>query len=654
MNKQQRMKELISMMEKESFAYYNENTYLVSDQEYDAQFDELAALEKATGIVYANSPTAKVSGEVSDGLKTVKFDTPMLSCDKTKDHDVLWKFMDGRAVTLGWKLDGLTLVLYYENGELRQIVTRGDGEQGEDITHNRSAIGNIPQHIPCKEPVVVRGEGICSKANFEQVNEENDGRFSHPRVLASSAVRMLESKEAKLRCVEFIAFELVSPEMEFRMDSLAFLKEQGFDVVESVFLDGISRQDLDQAIEDMDPKQFPYPADGLVMEFDDIPYGKSLGATGHHYNCRMALKWPDELFPTKFRGVDMRCTRTGIVSLTAVFDPVVIDGATVQRATLHNLNFFRELHLGVGDELMVYKANMIIPAIAQNKTRSGTYVLPTTCPCCGSQLEERDGMLYCENPNCMAKQLKKLEHFVSKPCMNVDGVSGKSLAQLSQEGFIKNYADIWHLSEHKKEIENLPGWNTSSVKKLLSAIEKARHTSLAKLIPSFGIPMVGKTAGKLLHKQFHGDVKAFMEAVDSDYDFRQIEGFGEIMVCNLKEFFQNDATRKDWDSVLLEVSWEPDQQMEQIDEENPFYGKTVVATGSFSYFSRNGINRKLESLGAKAGSSVSKKTDFVIAGEKAGSKKEKAESLGIPVLTEEEFFEKLGITSDFEAHADRK
>ena len=646
MDKQKEIRELIEAMKKESEAYYNEDTSLVSDFDYDQQFARLEALEKETGIIYADSPTQKVSGSVSGRLKKVHHNKPMLSCKKTKDYGDLVKFGRGKDLVLSYKMDGLTIVARYEHGSLIQLITRGDGDDGEDITHNAWLFKNLPMRIPSEEYVEVRGEGVISYQEFEEFNE--DGKYENCRNLASGMVRQNDARGKRNCPVTFLAFELVAPLPNgTKLKSYEALENYGFTVVtHKPVSGGYTAEFLGKVIETyFAPKDCPFPVDGVVLDYNDLVYGREQGATGHHENCRIALKWPDTLYKTVFRGVDVQCTRTGRVSLTAIFDKVRIEGSTVGRATLHNLEFLQKLNLVPGDEIQVYKANMIIPAVHKNLTSHDDLdaykaLLPSVCPCCGGPLVEDQKNLYCQNPKCVAKNLKKLEHFVSRHAMNLVGISGGNLRDLVDHGFVTRYADLWHLDRHANEIMDMDGWGEESYRNLLTAAEDARHTTLARLIAAFGIPFVGKSAGKTIHKYFRGNVDDFVAAVDGGFDFHALDDFGDVMCSNLAAFFQDPESRKEWDSVLAEVFWEEDTAVS--DSSNPFTGKTVVATGSFQNFTRDGINAKLESLGAKAGSSVSKKTDYVIAGEKAGSKLDKAQTLGVPVLTEEQFLAMIG------------
>lgn len=430
----ERMRELIEQLTEADIAYYKNDAPIMTDLEYDRLTEELASLEHDTGLVLSDSPTQKVSGEILESLAEVRHTKPMLSAGKTKSIEDLIRFAAGRAVLLSWKMDGLTLVLRYEYGKLKQAITRGrEGIIGEDVTHTVRTFRNVPLTIPTKESFEVRGEGVISWENFRRINASLEEPYTHPRNLASGSTRKLDAGEASKRRLEFWAFELVSdhlePESKFAQQQ--FLQRSGFSVVPYIFLDaGHSGQDIRDTVADMEPKDFAYPVDGLVMEYEDLRYGKSLGATGHHENRLIALKWADELYSTRFRGVELATTRTGMVSITGLFDPISIDGTLVSRAYLHNLDIFDEFQFGIGDEISVYKANMIIPQIADNKTQSNTYMLPMTCPCCGKPLTVKytsggTRQLYCGNPHCAAKLVQKFAHFCEKTRMNIEGLSAQ-------------------------------------------------------------------------------------------------------------------------------------------------------------------------------------------------------------------------------------
>ena len=437
MEKLARVKELIAQLRLEDEAYYVEDNPRISDKQYDALFDELAALERETGVIYAGSPTARVQGKVLDSLRSVHHTKPMLSADKTKDIQEVekfareaWKAAFDKRVVVSWKLDGLTLVIRYKNRVLVEVITRGNGEDGEDVTHNIAAIFGIPKQLPAYAPsyVEVRGECVVSWVNFQEINDGVEVPYSHPRNLAAGSVRLLNPEEAKTRRLQFLAFELVKPKPVLISDSYEAMEQLGFDVVPHSV---VSAEDVVEAVNQYEPENYSLPVDGLIVEYNDKLFGESLGATGHHERCRIALKWKDETYPTKFRGVLLRPTRTGRVSLTALFDSVKIEGSKVTKATLHNYDIFSSLELGVGDTLQVYKANKIIPAIDANETKSGTYRLPETCPCCGAKLEvrkvEKTNFLVCPNSDCSAKHVRMYEHFCGRGYMNIKGLSGSTL-----------------------------------------------------------------------------------------------------------------------------------------------------------------------------------------------------------------------------------
>lgn len=630
-----RMKELIRLLNAESDAYYLKDDPIVTDAQFDAQMDELTQLEQELGIILAGSPTQKVGGGILDGLEKVVHPKPMLSADKTKSIDDLVKFAGDQLVSVSWKLDGLTLVLTYEDGKLVQAATRGDGTVGEDVIHNAKTIGNLPLVIPTKERVVVRGECVISWKDFSAFNETLDEPYSHPRNLAAGSVRQLDSNEAAKRPIKFLAFKLVEPVVATKVEQWLELTRVGFEVPHFAFaraeyIGGLVKSQA------FDPKTYENPVDGLIFEYNDIQYGMSLGATGHHERNIIALKWADEVYKTRFRGVRLQPTRTGLVSLTAEFDPVDIEGVKVARATLHNLTFFKNLKLGVGDEIEVYRANMVIPAIAQNNTKSGTYALPNTCPCCGTKLEitkpNETEFLRCPNPNCAAKQVRRFAHFCSRGCMDIRGLSESALEKLIEAGLLHELADIYKLGDHKEEIARLDGMGKQSAENLLKAIEDSRDTTLWRVVASMGIPLVGKAAGKALDDWCHGDPDVFCRTVDTN--LTAIPDFGEAMSRNLKAWWADHYA--EFEAVLNEVRIvTPTAAAGGV-----LAGKTVVLTGALS-ISRDEMTAKLEAAGAKVSGSVSKKTDYVLAGENAGSKLDKAKALGVKVISEAEALDLL-------------
>lgn len=647
----ERMRELIERLTEADIAYYKNDAPIMTDLEYDRLTEDLASLEHDTGLVLSGSPTQKVSGEILENLAEVRHTKPMLSAGKTKSIEDLIRFAAGRAVLLSWKMDGLTLVLRYEYGKLKQAITRGrEGIIGEDVTHTVRTFRNVPLTIPTKESFEVRGEGVISWESFRRINASLEEPYTHPRNLASGSTRKLDAGEASKRRLEFWAFELVSDhlEPESKLAQQQFLQRSGFSVVPYIFLDaGHSGQDIRDTVAGMEPKDFAYPVDGLVMEYENLRYGKSLGATGHHENRLIALKWADELYSTRFRGVELATTRTGMVSITGLFDPISIDGTLVSRAYLHNLDIFDEFQFGIGDEISVYKANMIIPQIADNKTQSNTYMLPMTCPCCGKPLTVKytsggTRQLYCGNPHCAAKLVQKFAHFCEKTRMNIEGLSATTLEKLIGHGWVRNFGDLYELEQHREDIVRTEGFGERSFDRLQAAIEKSRRCTLAKFISGLGIPMVGRHAGRDLDRYFHGSWAEFEAAILNGFDFTQLPDFGETMHNNIYTWYADAQEAKLWRPLLRKIQFETKENLTmETTMNNPFAGKTVVATGKLEHYTRDGIQEKLISLGAHPSGAVSKKTDYLIVGEKAGSKLTKAQQLGVKTLTEQEFEDML-------------
>ena len=642
----ERMLELIEQLNEADIAYYRDDNPVMSDRDYDILMDELKVLEKDTGLVLSNSPTQKVSGEILEELTPVRHTRPMLSADKIKSVDGLIQFAASRDVLLSWKMDGLTLVLRYEDGKLVQAITRGrEGIIGEDVTHTVRTFLNVPLSIPTKESFEVRGEGVISWENFRKINMNLEEPYSHPRNYAAGSVRKLNAGEAKNRLLEFLAFDLVSDYLEptSKIRQQEFLEHNGFSVVPYTYIKaGTSEEMFRNAIRIMEPKTFAYPVDGLIMEYEDIDYGKSLGATGHHENRLIAFKWEDELYDTKFLGVELATTRTGMVSITGIFEPVMIDGTEVSRAYLHNLDIFEKYRFGVGDEIKVYKANMIIPQIAENVTKSGSYMLPQYCPCCGEALTVKTTsggtrQLFCENTHCAAKLVQKFDHFCEKTRMNIEGLSATTLEKFISKGWIRDFGDLYELEQHREEIINTEGFGVKSYERLQASIEKSRHCTLAKFIAGLGIPMVGRHAGRDLDSYFSGSWEAFEQALRDGFDFTQLPDFGKTMNDNIYQWYADAEEEKLWRPLLNKIDFIKENNDMNINTNNPFNGKIVVATGKLENYTRDGIQNKLLELGAHPASSVTKKTDYLIVGEKAGSKLAKAKQLGIKTLTEQEF-----------------
>ena len=611
-----RMKELVGILKRADTAYYKHDDPIMTDREYDALFDELKMLEDNSGIVLSGSPTQKVSGEILEGLTEVEHTRPMLSAAKTKSVDEIVRFISSHAALVSWKLDGLTLVLRYEDGKLKQAITRGaEGRIGEDVTHTVRVM----------------------------LNGELDEPYTHPRSLAAGSIRKLDATKVKNRMLEFVAFDLISGDsFTMKHEQLAFLSKLGFDVVYHLPLGDLPTEPQIRAVIDwFKPEKCPYPVDGLIVEYDDIAYGESLGATGHHENRIMALKWADELYETEFLGFELATTRTGMVSITGKFKDVVIDGATVNRAYLHNLDIVESFQLGTGDRVRIYKANQIIPQLADNLTKSGTAKLPDVCPCCGESVTVRhttNGVrfLYCTNQDCPAKLVDKFVHFCERTRMNIEGLSAKTLEKFIDRGWIKSFGDLYELERYHDEIVKTEGFGEKSYQRLQSNIEKSRDCTLNQFIAGCGIHTVGRTAGRVISRHFGGDWEAFEQAIKDGFDFTQLPDFGPTMHENIYSWYSDARAEKLWRPAIQHLNFRKEMTT-MANTSNPFYGKTVVATGKLENYTRDGIQTRLLQLGAKPASAVSKATDFLIVGENAGSKLAKAQQLGVATLTEQQF-----------------
>lgn len=648
LKERERMNELIAQIKAADTAYYKEDRPVMSDREYDKLIDELKQLESDTGVILAGSPTQKVAGEILEELTPVKHTRPMLSADKTKSVEDLLKFKGEHRAIVSWKLDGLTLVLRYSGGKLVQAITRGaEGRIGEDVTHTVKTFRNVPLTVPTTDSFEVRGEGVISWENFNKINLGLEEPYTHPRNLAAGSTRKLDANEARKRMLEFFAFDLISdnPAFDNKTNQFEFLRENGFCVVPHTLFGAYeSDEEVRNTIAQFNPKTFAYPVDGLIMEYEDVAYGRSLGATGHHENRLIALKWQDELFQTKFLGVELATTRTGMVSLTGILEPVEIDGTVVSRAYLHNLDIFDSFEFGIGDTVTVYKSNMIIPQIAENLTKSGTYKLPAICPCCGEPISVRETtggtrMLYCENPHCAAKLVKKFVHFCDKTRMNIEGLSDSTLETFISHGWVKTFADLYDLEKHRDDIVNTPGFGEKSFERMQKAIEKSRTCTLAQFIAGLGIPTVGRHAGRDIDKHFKGSWAEFEAAILSGFDFTELSDFGETMHNNIYKWYEDADEAKLWRPLLEKIEFIKETNDMNINHNTIFAGKTVVATGKLMNYTRDEIQVKLISLGATPSSSVTKKTDYLVVGDKAGSKLTKAQQLGIKTLSEWEFEE---------------
>ncbi len=622
-----RIKELIKIIADADVAYYRDDAPSMTDREYDALLEELRELEKTTGIVFANSPTKRVGGSNKAELKKVAHSKPMLSAKKTKSVEDIVSFASGGDVMLSWKMDGLTLVLRYRGGNFVQALTRGeDGLVGEDITHNVKYLRNIPKKVSCRDDFEVRGEGVISWADFRLVNRNSDE--GHPRNTAAGAVRAATPDKGVLSHIDFYAFELIYPEDESRTKSeqLDFLSVNGFDVVEHVWIDSLSgEQGVKRAIEDFQPEKYAYPVDGIVAEYDDLDYGKSLGATAHHENRLLALKWEDNLYETVFRGVSLATTRSGQVSITAEFDPVMIDGSYVKRADLHSVSNFEKYHFGIGDKITVYKANMIIPAIAENLTQSGTYALPDRCSCCGSKLELKISSggiknLWCPNEECIARNAQKIARFCDKDAMNMEGFTASVLEQLMAYGIVKTFVDLYDLEKHREQILTTPGFGFGSYDKLIKSVEKSRRCKLSQFLVAVSIPLMGASNARALDEYFCGSWDAFEKAIKEDFPFFHIAGISQALSRNIHNWYADEAEAKLWRPVLKEITFvgQPDKVGE---DGNPFSNANVVVTGTVNGLNRKDITELLTLLGANVQDSVTKNTTYLIVGEKPGAKK---------------------------------
>lgn len=630
-------------------AYYNAGNPMLTDYEYDQVFDALKKLEEATGLVLSGSPTHKVSGEVLDELHKVPHTRPMLSADKTKSVDDVIKFIDGRPCVLSWKLDGSTMVLRYEDGELKQAITRGDGHAGDDVTHTARVFLDIPIKIKEREKIEVRGEAVISWANFKTINEElADGRYSHPRNLAAGSIGMLDAGESKHRCLEFRAFDLVEgPAFQTKAEQLRYMQQLGFHVVEHVLMENMEEEQIRRCMDDMDPKSYAYPVDGLIIEQNDVAYGKSLGHTGHHENRMIALKWKDEEYETRFRGVELRPTRKGRLSLTGLFDPVEMDGATVSRATLHNFDIFKRFQMGIGDRVLLIRSNMVIPQLVKNMDCSDTYELPETCPCCGVDVvlrkEENTTFLYCSNPRCPGVLVQKFVHYCERTRMNIPGLSEATLTKFVDKGWLTTFGDLYELGRYKDQIIQENGFGSRSFERLQRAIDRSRKTTLNRFIAAMGIHEVGRTAGRAISEYFGGSWLAFEKAIQNKFDFTLLEDFGQTMNDSIYEWYADKQAEALWRPALQHITFTIQKKERQTMNGNSvFQGKKIVATGKLAGYTRTEIQDKILSLGATPQSAVSKTTDYLIVGEKAGSKLAKAQQLGVKVLTEEEFEQMAG------------
>ncbi|MFR4430490.1 MAG: NAD-dependent DNA ligase LigA [Blautia faecis] len=649
-NSLQRMKELVEKLDQAAKAYYQEDREIMSNQEYDSLYDQLEQLEKETGTVLTNSPTVRVGYEAVNELPKEEHPSPMLSLDKTKDREVLRGFIGNHKCLLSWKLDGLTIVLTYENGELVKVVTRGNGIVGEVITNNARVFKNIPLRIPYKGQLVLRGEAIITYSEFERINEtigDADAKYKNPRNLCSGSVRQLNNEITAKRNVRFYAFALVSAQdVDFsnsREQQFIWLKKQGFEVVEYKV---VTSESLDEAMDYFSKTivNNDFPSDGLVVTYDDIAYGESLGSTAKFPRNSFAFKWADEMRETRLVDMEWSPSRTGLINPVAIFEPVELEGTTVSRASVHNISIVKELQLGIGDTIKVYKANMIIPQIAENLTRSGNLVIPDKCPVCGQEARIRKEndveTLYCMNPDCVAKKIKSFSLFTSRDAMNIDGLSEATLEKFIAMGFIHNFGDIFEIGKYKDQIVEMEGFGQKSFDNLMVSLEKAKKTTLAKVIYSLGITGIGLANAKVICKYFDDDIEKIRHA--DEEEISAIEGIGPVIAGSMADYFKSAENNQKLDHLLSHLHL----VHEETSAEQVFAGKTFVITGSVEHFSnRSEAKEFIEARGGKVTGSVTKKTDYLINNDKtsASSKNKKAQELGIPILSEEDFLELAGI-----------
>lgn len=647
MDKKERIKELVDILNKASKAYYQDAKEIMSNFEYDALYDELVQLEKDTGIVLANSPTVNVGYEVVSELPKEQHESPMLSLDKTKEVSVLADFAGDKKSLLSWKLDGLTVVLTYEQGKLFKAVTRGNGEIGEVITNNAKTFKNIPLSIPYEGRLVLRGEAIIKYSDFEKINreiEDAQAKYKNPRNLCSGSVRQLNSEITAKRNVNFIAFALISAEnVDFKNSieqQYLWLEQQGFEVVERK---EVTSSNMEETVKYFAEKikEYDYPSDGLVLMYDDIEYGLSLGRTAKFPRNGIAFKWEDEQAETTLEYIEWSPSRTGLINPVAVFKPVELEGTTVTRASVHNISIMEELKLGDGDTIKVYKANMIIPQISENVTKSGKCAIPEICPACGERTEIKNDngvkTLYCPNKQCPAKHVKLYSLFVSRNAMNIDGLSEETLERFIDAGYIHEFADIFNLSRYQKEIVETPGFGQKSYDNLIDSLNKAREVELHALLYSLGIPNIGVANAKLICKYFNNDIEKITHATAEE--LVKIDGIGDKMAVKFVEYFSDKENIKKFNNLLNELTI----IKEENNEEQNMTGLNFVVTGSVERFAnRNEVKDYIEKRGGKVTGSVTSKTNYLINNDllSNSSKNKKAKELGIEIINEEQFLER--------------
>mgnify|MGYP002601616455 FL=1 len=647
-DKTKRIRELIGTLRAAGRAYYQESREIMSNFEYDKLYDELVSLEKETGIVFANSPTQNVGYEVVSALPKERHEKPMLSLNKTKSVEELADWLGGQTGLLSWKMDGLTIVLTYQNGTLVKAVTRGNGEIGEVITANAKAFVNVPLNISYQGELILRGEAIIRYSDFEKINEQIedvDAKYKNPRNLCSGSVRQLNSEITAQRHVHFYAFSLVKADgIDFknsRKEQFEWLKTQGFEVVE---YHEVTKETLPETVKMYSEAiaENDTPSDGLVLLYDDIAYGQSLGRTAKFPRDSIAFKWADEIQETTLLYIEWSASRTGLINPVAVFEPVELDGTTVSRASVHNISIMEALELGAGDRITVYKANMIIPQIADNLTRSGVRDIPEVCPVCGGQTEVRRindvKSLYCTNPDCQAKKIKSFTLFTSRDALNIAGLSEATLEKFIGVGMIHEYADIFHLDRHQEEIVEMDGFGQKSYDNLIAAAEKASHTTLPRMVYGLGVAGIGLANAKMICRHFKNDFEAMRHATVEE--LVEIDGIGEVLAQAWTAFFSDGKNNAIVDHLLAELTFEAEDEESSEGADEAFAGMNFVITGSLEHFkNRKELQELIERRGGKVTGSVTSKTNYLINNDVASSssKNKKARELGVPILSEEEF-----------------
>ena len=645
-SKNERMKELVSLLNKASRAYYQEAQEIMSNYEYDRLYDELKELEDELGITLSNSPTVNVGYEVVSELPKERHESPMLSLDKTKEVEELKNFVGDQKVLISWKMDGLTVVLTYRDGKLYKAVTRGNGEVGEVITNNAKVFKNVPVQIAYQGELILRGEAVIGYKDFEKINQEIedvDARYKNPRNLCSGSVRQLNNQITAKRNVMFYAFTLVQADgVDFqnsRACQMEWLKSQGF-TTEEYYM--VTRDTVEDEVAKFSSKisENDFPSDGLVLTYDDIAYGRSLGRTAKFPRDSFAFKWQDEIRETVLREIEWSPSRTGLINPVAIFDPVELEGTTVSRASVHNISIMEELELGIGDKIEVYKANMIIPQIAENLTRSGVKDIPCKCPVCQGETKIRQvgnaKALYCMNPECQAKHVKSFALFVSRDALNIEGLSEATLEKFISRGYIHTFADIFHLDQYKEKIQKMEGFGEKSYKKLTESIEKARTTTLPRVIYSLGIAGIGLANAKVICRELKYDVESLLKV--SEEELNEIQGVGEVLAKAFVGYFADAKHVENFRRLLNELTI----PKETVTKQQIFEGVNFVITGSVKHFANRGeVKELIESLGGKVTGSVTSKTNYLINNDvtSTSSKNKKAIELGIPIISEETFLE---------------